>query len=501
MLAIILRFYKFGEFVTFLGDQGRDAIIIKRIVTLEHFPAIGAPSSLGQIFLGPFYYYLISPFLLLFNFNPVGPAFGVAFISIGGIITSYFVIKKEINYLTALVFLVFASFSTVNVQFSRFSWNPNLLPVFSFLTIYFFYKTLAQKNKLHALLFGAFLSFSIQLHHLAILLFLPITSIYLYYFIRHSGKRGTSASRIVVQNELRFRTSYNPFRDRNDIINLTLSFGSFLFFSLPLLIFDLRHNFLNTRNIFNFFLVGNPTDRGQFFARFLETNKSFYSYVFQINFNTYLAFLITAAFIIFIFRKFQFKKYLFIYINLLVFISYLFFFSFFNTIRNPHYYNSIYFSFFLLLAWTITNILKTKLIKLLALLFVVLAYIFLNLKSLSYLFYAKGNNQIKKAEIIAESILQKVPQIPFQTIALPYVETDGHIRYYLEIKGKRPLPADTLQEPLELYVLCFEKDCQVLGNPQWQIASFKDAEVDKIWTVEGVKIYKLIHNNSLDIRN
>lgn len=485
LLAVFLRFYAFGEFVTFLGDQGRDAIIIKRIVTLEHFPAIGAPSSLGQIFLGPFYYYLIAPFLLLFNFNPVGLAFGVSLLSIIGITASFFIIKKEIDYLTALTFLVFASFSAVNVQFSRFSWNPNLLPIFSFLTICFFYKTLTKKSKLFAILFGAFLSFSVQLHHLALLLILPITLIYLF-------------QKLNIKNKLAIQ-QYS---------NIAISIISFFFFSLPLFIFDLRHNFLNTRNLFNFFLVGNPTDRGQFFARFLETNKSFYSYVFQINFNTYLAFLITAAFIIFIFRKFQFKKYLFIYINLLVFISYLFFFSFFNTIRNPHYYNSIYFSFFLIFSWIITNILKTKLIKLLALLFVVLAYIFLNLKSLSYLFYTKGNNQIKKAEIIAESILQKNPRIPFQTIALPYVETDGHIRYFLEIKGKRPLSADTLEEPKELYVLCFEKDpsgseggCNVLGNPQWQIAAFKKAKIDKIWTIEGVKIYKLIHNSDLEISN
>src|SRR4030067_2677257 len=170
MLAIILRFYKFGEFVTFLGDQGRDAIVIKRIITFEHLPAIGPPSSLGQIYLGPFYYYLIAPFLFLSRFNPVGPALGVALISIIGIIISYFVVKHETNFKTALVFFIFSAFSAVNIQFSRFSWNPNLLPIFSFFTLYFFYKTITTKNKLHAVLFGSFLSFSIQLHHLALLL-------------------------------------------------------------------------------------------------------------------------------------------------------------------------------------------------------------------------------------------------------------------------------------------------------------------------------------------
>ena len=66
LAAAFLRLYRLDEFVTFLGDQGRDAIIIKRILTLEHFPAIGAPSSVGQVYLGPFYYYLMAPFLLLF---------------------------------------------------------------------------------------------------------------------------------------------------------------------------------------------------------------------------------------------------------------------------------------------------------------------------------------------------------------------------------------------------------------------------------------------------
>ncbi len=68
--GVILRFYKLEGFVTFLGDQGRDAIILKRIVTLEHFPAIGAPTSIGQVYLGPFYYYFISPWLFFFTLSP-----------------------------------------------------------------------------------------------------------------------------------------------------------------------------------------------------------------------------------------------------------------------------------------------------------------------------------------------------------------------------------------------------------------------------------------------
>ncbi len=478
LVAVFLRFYKFEEFVTFLGDQGRDAIIIKRIVTFEHFPAIGPPSSIGQIYLGPFYYYLIAPFLLFFNFNPIGPAAGVALLSILGIIFSHFVVRKEINHLVALIFTIFLTFSAVNIQFSRFSWNPNLLPIFSFFTLYFYYKTFTTKNKLHAILFGSFLSFSIQLHHLAFLLIIPI-------FLSYLSSRiyfGISLKRILKLVQ-------------DDIGNILISIFSSLLFSFPLIIFDLRHNFLNSKNLVRFFFEGNPTDHEQFFSRFLETNSSFFSDVFQINMNPYIALFLTIAIIFLVAKKYLSQKHLFIHLHTLNFIFFILAFSFFNSSRNAHYYSPIYFSFFLVLSWIIANIVKNKTVQFLIIFLIVLIYVSLNIKSLNYFFFSAGNNQIKKAEIIAKSIVKENPRTPYQTVALPYVETDGHIRYFLEIKGKRPLPADTLSNPKELYVLCFEKDCQVMGNPQWQIAAFKKAKIDKIWTVEGVKIHKLVHRN------
>jgi len=92
---VVLRFINLNSHVTFLGDQGRDAIIMKRIVTFEHFPAIGAPTSIGMVYLGPFYYYFMAPWLLLFNFNPLGPAFGVAFLSVILGLLAYYLIYKH----------------------------------------------------------------------------------------------------------------------------------------------------------------------------------------------------------------------------------------------------------------------------------------------------------------------------------------------------------------------------------------------------------------------
>src|SRR5690606_5719659 len=175
-------------FMTFLGDQGRDAIIIKRLITFEDLPAIGAPSSVGQIFLGPFYYYLVAPFLLLFNFNPAGLGIGVAILSVLFLGYLAYVIYKQFGIFVSAIFIGLSTFSFSLVELSRFSWNPNLLPYFSFTLIFFFYKWMKEKSVLYAALTGAFLAFCMQLHYLAMLIFIPIGLVYIFTFIKEKKK-------------------------------------------------------------------------------------------------------------------------------------------------------------------------------------------------------------------------------------------------------------------------------------------------------------------------
>jgi 4-amino-4-deoxy-L-arabinose transferase-like glycosyltransferase len=226
-IGVFLRFYRFNGFVTFLGDQGRDAIIVKRIITLEHFPAIGAPTSIGQVYLGPFYYYFIAPWLLFFKYQPIGLAFGVAFFSCLYLLINYFIAKELFDKRVALISTIFLSFSSVLIDFSRFSWNPNLLPLFTLLSVYFVIKSLKTNKWYFFILSGASLSFSIQLHYLTLILGIPITFIYLFDLV---NKIRQSDNKTVKQ----FR-------------NYLLMTFSFILFSAPLIIFDLRHNFLNSK--------------------------------------------------------------------------------------------------------------------------------------------------------------------------------------------------------------------------------------------------------------
>src|ERR1035437_10265433 len=69
ILAAFLRLYRIADYMTFLGDEGRDVLTVYGILH-GHLTLLGPTSSVGGFFLGPIYYYFMAPFLWLFNDNP-----------------------------------------------------------------------------------------------------------------------------------------------------------------------------------------------------------------------------------------------------------------------------------------------------------------------------------------------------------------------------------------------------------------------------------------------
>src|SRR5213080_2576723 len=86
VFAAFLRLYRIADYMTFLGDEGRDVLVVYNILH-GHLTLLGPTSSVGGFFTGPVYYYFMAPFLWLFNYDPVGPAVMVALF---GIITVWF---------------------------------------------------------------------------------------------------------------------------------------------------------------------------------------------------------------------------------------------------------------------------------------------------------------------------------------------------------------------------------------------------------------------------
>jgi len=472
MIATFLRFFRLFEFTTFLNDQGRDAIVMKRLITFEHLTSIGPPSSIGGVFLGPFFYYLISPFLLLFNFNPEGMAFGVALLSVIGLGVSFYIVYKELGQIIAIIFALLAAFSFVNIQLARFSWNPNLLPIFAFLTLYFFYKFLEEKKRaqiIYGILTGVFFGLSVQLHHLAFFL-IPGMLVYLI---------------------LNFKK--NKFPSIASWIGLVVA--TIVTYS-PLIIFDLRYNFLNTKSLIGLFTGGTIVAKGpQFTERIGQTFTSFFNHIFSINFPTILAVLLfigILSWFIYLYRKNIVPK--FIQLHAIMFFVFMVLFAFLNSERHPHYYGSIYYSFFVLAAYLLTTLPQKKRIFTLLIGVFLILYVALQMPKYYFLYRSEPDSQIKQARAIAQSIIDKHPQTPYQIAGLPFTESEEKVRYFLEVLGDRPLEMASNARAKQLFVVCHAK-CQPLGDPQYQIAAFDHGKIVGSWKVYDVRIYKAVHTD------
>lgn len=167
-LGIFLRLYNIPGSMMFLGDQGRDAIIVKRIIKDFDPVFIGPVTSVGNLYLGPLYYYFMAPWLLLSYPSPVGPAYGVAFLGIIAMFLLYFLGRKIVGDKAALIGTIFFAFSSTVVNNTRFSWNPNPAPLVSLLMVFFTYQALKKSPKYWL---GVAICFSvlIQLHYLTLL--------------------------------------------------------------------------------------------------------------------------------------------------------------------------------------------------------------------------------------------------------------------------------------------------------------------------------------------
>lgn len=461
LLGVILRFYKLGGFVTFLGDQGRDAIIIKRILTFEHFPAIGPPTSVGQVYLGPFYYYFIAPWLWLFNFDPLGLAFGVALISSLYILINYFIVRDLFDKRVALLSTLFVAFSSVLIEFSRFSWNPNLLSLFSLLTIYFFIKSFKNFSWKFFILAGAFLSFSIQLHYLALFLIPPIALFVIIQFFEQ-------------KKEL-----------KKIFTGIVSSLATFILFSIPLVIFDLRHNFLNSNNFLKLFRSSSSSGINKVF-NFLESFLAFNQYAFNAKFGIIFSSIIFILFILslfFVIRKNNNLR------NLLIFfIVTAIGVSFYLSARYPHYFLILYPLYYILIAYFLTSLLSSNVGKFVMAVFLI-SFILLNSQRY-YFLTARENNQIGAAQKVARIIADNSVREGYRLTSLPQQYGDYTYRYFLEIWGKKPIEKGSFARTPTLFVVC-EEECKPIGDPQWDIAYFAPRKIVGTWKVNSVKIYKL----------
>lgn len=466
LAGVFLRLYRIQDFYMFLADQGRDAVIIRRIILLEKFPLIGPPSSIGEVFLGPFYYYVVAPFLWLFKSNPIGLAIGVGLLGMALTYLIYHIVKKTVSRNVALLLAAMMSVSALFVDIGRFSWNPNLLPVFSFITLSLFFLSLhGKKPLLYSVLFGISFGLSFQLHHLAALLGVPIALYYILFLIRKGKMKALQV----------------PF----------LAMGGFALTLAPFILFELRHDFLNMKNLFSLFTKQNVVSSGPLMNRLIDVTTAVVRFALHIDVTPLIASLVVSTVILSVLLLNRKKENSFITLHLIAFISLLFVLSRVNAQAIPHYFHTLYVNFYLLIAYCVIQVDKTKW-KLIALVF---GAAFLLIQSSSYYFFTRESSRQHEApEKIGRQIaeMSQGKRINLATYPVEFTSRDCY-QYYVELNGGDVVDGSSNEVTDTMYVLCDKEPCRIINSDSWNIQMFGDAKIDTITKTNGISIYQLSH--------
>lgn len=218
-LGLFFRAYDVIGTADFGHDADLYSWIVKDIVVNGHLRLAGQETSAPGIFIGPLFYYLLVPFYLLLNMDPVAAHIPITIFGILTVISYFFVFSKLFNTKVGFfVSFLYAVLISTAVWFDRRlapSTPTNLWTIWYFYTVVMLSRGNFKVLPILGILIG--LIWHIHIALLPSLIALPFAFLV--------------AKRIPDKSQI-----------RNFLIVLFIS-------SIPLIIFELKHNFQQTINM------------------------------------------------------------------------------------------------------------------------------------------------------------------------------------------------------------------------------------------------------------
>ncbi len=485
-VAAFCRLYRIGDYLTFLGDEGRDVIIVRRFLTQGDIMLIGPGTSIGNMYLGPLYYYLMAPFLFIANYSPVGPAVGVALLGIFTVWFVWFVTRAWFGKTAAVVAALIYALSPTVIIYSRSSWNPNILPFFSLLAMWAIWKVWHEKQYRWIPVAAVSLAASLQSHYLALLLFMPVGIFWLLSVIE------------IVKN----RKPYKQF-----LLWSVLAGVLFLILMSPLAIFDYRHNWMNFNAIKVFFTERQTTVSIKpwkalpgIFPQLSEiTTRLVGGYEPEVGQWIALSVLASAFLLLNGARRFAFTKEKKAVLLLLVWLGTgLLGLALYKQQIYDHYYGFLFVIPFILIGAVLGYIShKYRFRGMWWTVAALMLLVWVNLKA-SPLQY-QPNRQLPRSTEVADFILNQSGTETFNFAVIAERNYEGAYQYFLDGNPRfRVIDPQNTKDTIapQLFVACelpVEK-CDPTHNAKAEIANFGWSKIENTWNVSGVNIFKLVHD-------
>jgi len=466
LIGAVLRLYRIEATLQFLGDQGRDAIVIRNLLVNQDLPFIGPITSVGGFYLGPLYYYLMAPFLWLSRYNPVGPAIATAFIGIVTIPALYLVAKTMLSLRAAQLAAGLYTFAAIPISATRSAWNPNPMPLAALGIVFGFYMSLTTKKPGWLYLAALSLGSALQLHYMIV---------FLGPFILYQL--------ILVWRQKKLR-QFLP-------VWLTI----ILLMMLPLILFEFKNHWLNSKGLIEFLtknkyshlsllqIIKDMRGRSEQVIGMILGFKIYTNFI-----RTWITRLVLIAIVFLLAKK---PKPGMVVISLWV-LSGIVTLAVYQSNIYPHYLGFLFPAVFML-AGQLLSSLKGKLMTL-SFAFIIIFLIY-NLTSVKNIIFQNGN--LKSVQTTAEFILKDIEANHYQNYNLVLLDDTRDykaygFRYYLEVYGGQPLDIAAYPQTDILYIVSPYRQTDVLSEQIWEINSLKPAQLTQTWEFStSENIYKI----------
>lgn len=230
---ILIRSFYFSYFLNWSQDQAESGIVALEIWRNKKLTLIGPQISATYqgrlLFQGPITYYLFLLFLLLGQWDPIKASYWFMIFAAFMIFPLYFGLKKLINQKAAFIGVLIYSFFPYYINYTRFLWNStlqfSLLPIL----IWFLAKYKKDQSKKNLFLLSFWLGLLTQFHYQFILV---IFCFLIYLIVK-----------------------------KLNLNNLLIYFIGIAFGLLPLVLFELKHNFYNLQTAILFLQNWSKVDK------------------------------------------------------------------------------------------------------------------------------------------------------------------------------------------------------------------------------------------------
>src|SRR3990172_2062728 len=434
------RLWHIDRYLTFLGDEGRDVLVVKDIVEGRKFTLIGPGTSIGSMYLGPLYYYSMIAPLKLFALSPVGPAVQVAILGIFTVALIWWIGRQWFGRVPALAVALLYAVSPTAIIYSRSSLNPNVMPFFALITMYGVWKVWRLGYLRWLVISGISFAFVLNSHYLGLLL-APVIGLFWFLSRKKPGWKKYS---------------------------LITAF-SFLLLMSPLFFFDLRHNWINSRAVYDFFSRRQTTVNLKFYKAipniwpvFTEINTTLLAAKDESIGQLMSWFIVISAVAYLLPRVSRYPRRDMVFILVWMGAG-LLGLGLYKQHIYDHYFGFLFPVPFFLLGFSLSLLFQKTLTKILGLVMVLLLVIFSLSRSP---LLTPPNFQLDRTREVADFIKTESRGQPFNLGLISKSNYDAAYRYFLSLNSA---PFYTIHQSLteQLFVICENAECNPIGHPLW----------------------------------